>query len=175
MLNLATFAFALYHGDVPNTTATEWLDDVEMPAWRAYAETVFDLNAALESDLALHGLTLGDYQVLVYLSEADERRMRMCDLAQRLQLSPSGLTRRLDGLTRAGLVERRGSPDDRRVMLAVLSDEGLGALERAAPTHVASVRRRLFDHVRRGDLAALARSFGAIRTALDRAEGTTPR
>ena len=72
-------------------------------AWRAYAETVFDLNAALEADLAPHGLTLGDYQVLVYLSEADDHSMRMCDLADRLQLSPSGLTRRLDGLVRAGV------------------------------------------------------------------------
>ena len=73
-----------------------------MAAWRTYAETVVDLNAALEADLAPHGLTLGDYQVLVYLSEADDHAMRMCDLAARLQLSPSGLTRRLDGLVRPG-------------------------------------------------------------------------
>ena len=52
---------------------------------------------------------MGDYQVLVYLSEADDHAMRMCDLAARLQLSPSGLTRRLDGLVRGGLVERRPS------------------------------------------------------------------
>ena len=82
-------------------TLTQWLDAEEMSAWRSYAETVFDLNAALEADLTPHGLTLGDYQVLVYLSEATGQSMRMCDLAARLQLSPSGLTRRLDGLVRA--------------------------------------------------------------------------
>ena len=104
-----------------------------MDAWRAYIETVVDLTAALEADLAPHGLTLGDYQVLVYLSEADAHEMRMCDLAARLQLSPSGLTRRLDGLVRAGLVERRPSQTDRRVMLAVLTDAGLGAPRAGGP------------------------------------------
>lgn len=138
-----------------------------MAAWRAYAETFVDLTAALEADLAEHGLTLGDYQVLVYLSEADDHRLRMCDLAERLQLSPSGLTRRLDGLTRAGFVERLGSPHDRRVMLAVLTGAGMRKLQRVAPAHVASVRSRLLDHVRRSDLPALARAFRGVRGALD--------
>jgi len=143
-----------------------WLDDDEMAAWRRYAETVFDLNTALEADLAPHGLTLGDYQVLVYLSEADDRAMRMCDLAARLQLSPSGLTRRLDGLVKAGLVERRPSEQDRRVMLAVLDDQGLRYLEEVAPTHVRSVRRHVIDRLDRADIAAMARIFGAIRDGL---------
>ncbi|MET0326203.1 MAG: MarR family transcriptional regulator [Ilumatobacteraceae bacterium] len=150
-----------------------WLDDAEMAAWRRYAETVFDLNAALEADLAPHGLTLGDYQVLVYLSEADDHEMRMCDLAARLQLSPSGLTRRLDGLVKAGLVVRRPSEQDRRVMLAVLDAEGLRFLEAVAPTHVRSVRRHVIDRLDRADVAAMARIFGAIRDGLadDRATG----
>src|SRR3954449_11687285 len=108
-----------------------------MAAWRSYAETVVDLNAALESDLAPHGLTLGDYEVLVHLSEAPERRMRMCDLAQSLRLSPSGLTRRLDGLVRHNLVERKASPTDRRVMHAHLTEAGLERMTAAAPDHVA--------------------------------------
>jgi DNA-binding MarR family transcriptional regulator len=137
-----------------------------MSAWRSYAETVFDLNAALEADLSAHGLTLGDYQVLVFLSEAEHRSMRMCDLAARLQLSPSGLTRRLDGLVRAGLVERRPSDHDRRVMLAVLTDHGLDHLGDAAPTHVESVRRHVIDRIDRRDIAAMARIFGAIRDGL---------
>jgi DNA-binding MarR family transcriptional regulator len=145
---------------------TPWLDAEEMVAWRAYAETVFDLNAALEADLAPHGLTLGDYQVLVYLSEADEHSMRMCDLAARLQLSPSGLTRRLDGLVRAGFVERRPSDVDRRVMLAVLNDHGLDHLRQVAPSHVESVRRHVIDRLERRDVAAMARIFGAIRDGL---------
>jgi DNA-binding MarR family transcriptional regulator len=143
-----------------------WLDAEEMRSWRAYIETVFELNAALEADLAPHDLTLGDYQVLVFLSEADGWAMRMCDLAARLQLSPSGLTRRLDGLVRSGLVARRPAASDRRVILAVLTAEGAAALERAAPTHAASVRARIFDHIDAGDVAAVERVFTAIRDGL---------
>ena len=146
--------------------APRWLDPAEMVAWRAYVETVGDLTAALERDLGAVGLTLGDYQVLVYLSEAADRRMRMCDLAAALQLSPSGLTRRLDGLVKAGWVERQSSPDDRRVMLAVLTDHGFEVLRDAAPTHVESVRRRIFDHLDATQVAAMAAIFGTIRDAL---------
>src|SRR5262245_12616250 len=123
----------------------EWLSPDEMLAWRSYVETNADLMAALERDLATTGLDLGDYQVLVFLSETPERALRMCDLAARLQLSPSGLTRRLDGLVRASLVARRPSDSDRRVMLAALTPKGLRALEASAPLHVASVRRRMID------------------------------
>lgn len=153
----------------PETTPTEttpWLDAREQSAWRAYVETVGDLTSALEADLAPTGLSLGDYQVLVYLSEADERRMRMCDLAQALQLSPSGLTRRLDGLVRSGLVGREGSPADRRVMLAVLTDAGWDALRTAAPVHVESVRRRIFDHLTPDQVDAMAAIFRAIGAEL---------
>lgn len=145
----------------------QWLDEREMAAWRAYVESVFDLNAALEADLAVHGLSMGDYQVLVYLSEAEDHSLRMCDLAQRLQLSPSGVTRRLDGLASGGLVERRPSTADRRVMLAVLTDAGMAVLERTAPIHVHSVRRRLIDRLEPRDLAAMTRIFGAVRAGLD--------
>ena len=148
------------------TDSTRWLDENEMAAWRSYAETVVDLNAALEADLAPHGLTLGDYQVLVHLSEADEHEMRMCDLAARLQLSPSGLTRRLDGLVRMGVVERRPSDLDRRVMLAVLTDHGWSYLEKVAPDHVESVRRHIIDLISADDMAAMARIFGTIQAAL---------
>jgi DNA-binding MarR family transcriptional regulator len=149
-----------------------WLDADEMRAWRAYIETVFELNAVLEADLARHGLTLGDYQVLVFLSEAEDRAMRMCDLAARLQLSPSGLTRRLDGLVRTGVVERRPSTEDRRVMLAVLTEKGTAALTNAAPTHVQSVRARIFDQLDEGDIQAMERVFSAIHDGLHPAEAT---
>lgn len=144
-----------------------WLDAPEMRAWRGYVETVHRLTNALEHDLAPTGLTLGDYQVLVYLSEAPDRRMRMCDLAEVLQLSPSGLTRRLDGLVRSGLVARQGSPEDRRVMLAVLTDAGFERLRESAPTHVESVRARIFDHLDASDVAHMASTWEAIRAGLD--------
>src|SRR5436190_21839498 len=106
-----------------------WLSTRELAAWRNFVSALGPLMDSLEADLAPHGLTLGDYQVLVHLSEAPDHEMRMCDLATRLQLSPSGLTRRLDGLVRMGVVERRPSERDRRVMLAVLTEHGWSYLE----------------------------------------------
>jgi DNA-binding MarR family transcriptional regulator len=147
--------------------STPWLTPLEMTAWRAYVETYADLGAALDADLKPHGLSLGDYQVLVYLSDVATQSMRMCDLADRLQLSPSGLTRRLDGLVRAGWVARRPSDDDRRVMLAVLTDDGRSVLERVAPHHVASVRRHLIDRLTREQLAVMADVFTTVRAGLD--------
>jgi DNA-binding MarR family transcriptional regulator len=76
------------------------------------------------------------------------------------------LTRRLDGLVRAGLVERRGSDQDRRVMLAALTPKGLAALEQAAPIHVASVRRRVIDLLDHAELEVFARAFQKIRAGL---------
>ena len=146
--------------------ATAWLTTEEMTAWRTYVETYSDLIAAIEHDLAEHDLTLGDYQVFVYLSEAPNRSMRMCDLADRLQLSPSGLTRRLDGLVKAGFVTREPSVDDRRVMLATLTPAGFTALEKAAPDHVASVRRHIFDHLDSDQVEALASIFQSIKAGL---------
>jgi DNA-binding MarR family transcriptional regulator len=147
---------------------TTWLTPNEMAAWRTYIETYADLVAAIERDLAEHDLTLGDYQVLVFLSEADERSMRMCDLADRLQLSPSGLTRRLDGLVKAGLVTRQPSIEDRRVMKAMLTDQGLETLRTAAPDHVDSVRRHIFDHLDDSQVDAFASIFTAIGKGLGR-------
>jgi len=145
---------------------TNWLTDREMAAWRTYIETYGDLIAAIERDLTEHGLTLGDYQVFVYLSEANDHSMRMCDLADLLQLSPSGLTRRLDGLVKANYVTREASNDDRRVMLATLTANGLAALEAAAPDHVASVRRHIFDHLDDGQVDAMASIFQAIKDGM---------
>ncbi len=146
--------------------ATKWLTTREMAAWRTYIETYGDLIAAIERDLAEHDLTLGDYQVFVYLSEARDRSMRMCDLADLLQLSPSGLTRRLDGLVKAGFVTREPSTDDRRVMLAALTPAGLATLEAAAPDHVASVRHHIFDHLDDDQVDSLTSIFQAIKHGL---------
>jgi DNA-binding MarR family transcriptional regulator len=145
---------------------TRWLTPLEMAAWRTYIETTSDLETALEADLAPTGLTTGDYQVLVYLSETEGHAVRMCDLAGMLQLSPSGLTRRLDGLVKAGWVERRGSDVDRRVMLAVLTPSGFEKLVDAAPVHVESVRRRMIDLLSDDELRAIADVFTKIKAAL---------
>jgi DNA-binding MarR family transcriptional regulator len=145
---------------------TNWLTEREMTAWLAYIDTFADLTAAIERDLANNDLTLGDYQVFVYLSEAPRHAMRMCDLADMLHLSPSGLTRRLDGLVKAGYVTREPSAHDRRVILAALTVSGFAALDAAAPDHVASVRRHLFDHLDGAQVDALASIFLAVKDGL---------
>ena len=143
--------------------STTWLSASEMRAWRNFIESVNTMTAALGNDLVPFGLTLGDYEVLVRLSEADEQKLRMCDLANALQLSPSGLTRRLDGLVSTGLVERVASPSDRRVMFAALTIKGHAKLAEAAPDHVASVRNRFLKGLTRDQIRELGDIFEAVR------------
>ncbi len=147
---------------------TRWLTPREMRGWRAFAEVNGHLMSALEADLSQHGLSLGDYEVLVVLSEADEHQLRMCDLSSRLGLSPSGLTRRLDGLVRLGYVQRVPSSADRRVMLATITDAGLHAMEAAVEDHVASVRKHLIDRLTTQQIDALGDIFAAVGTGLGR-------
>ena len=145
-----------------------WLTPAQLRGWRAFAEVNAHLLAALEADLAPHGLTLGDYEVLVQLSEAEDQQLRMCDLAERLGLSPSGLTRRLDGLVKARCVARLPSTADRRVMLATLTKAGLRKMEAAAGDHVASVRRHLVDQLDEHQITVLGDIFTAVGKALGR-------
>jgi DNA-binding MarR family transcriptional regulator len=145
---------------------TIWLSDEEMAAWRGMVDVVASVMSQLDAELmAGHGLSNGDYGVLVALSEAPEERLRMCDLASALHLSPSGLTRRIDGMVKAGLVARTPSPDDRRVMLSVLTDEGRKRLEHAAPDHVAGVRRTFLDHLDANQVRNLGEAFAAVMAA----------
>jgi DNA-binding MarR family transcriptional regulator len=149
----------------------DWLDDEEMRAWRGMVEVVADVQASLEAELHEgFGINEGDYGVLVNLSEAPDRRLRMCDLAMQLHLSPSGLTRRLDGLVRQGLVTREPSAQDRRVTLAVLTDAGFAKLEAAAPVHVDGVRRHFIGNLSRTQIRQLGAAFDAVRRRRARAE-----
>jgi DNA-binding MarR family transcriptional regulator len=151
------------------TTTAEWLTPEEMRTWRAMVQLIVELIAEQEEALVEgHGLTEGEYSVLVHLSEAEDHRLRMCDLAQALRLSPSGLTRRIDGLARQGLVTREPSPCDRRAMLAVLTDEGMRKLEAAAPTHVAAVRDSFIDHLDAHQLRTLADTIETLQASRHR-------
>ena len=134
-----------------------------MRAWRGLVEVTMAVNADLDGDLTeAYGLNQGDYGVLVNLSEATNRRLRMCDLASQLGLSPSGLTRRLDGLVRDGLVTREPAPEDRRVSYAVLTPRGWTTLKAAAPLHVDGVRRHLLDHLSHAQVQQLGTIFTAL-------------
>jgi DNA-binding MarR family transcriptional regulator len=104
---------------------------------RAYATTTRLLSAQLQ---AQHGLTINDYEALYVLSRAEGQRLKRVDLARRLLLTPSGVTRLLEGLERAGLVERTACDTDLRVAYAQLTDAGAAKLEAASCAHVGSVR-----------------------------------
>jgi DNA-binding MarR family transcriptional regulator len=104
---------------------------------RGHAAVTRELNAQLVAD---HGLTINDYEALLHLARAEERRMRRIDLAERLILTASGVTRLLDGLEQAGYVDRDSCASDRRVTYAVLTDAGLAKLRVASKSHVADIR-----------------------------------
>ena len=146
---------------------TKWLTEAEQTAWRNFITTLPDLTAAFEADLAHHGLSMGDYEVLVFLSEAEDNRMRMCDLAGSLRLSPSGLTRRLDGLVKLGWVDRASCASDRRVMYAHLTAAGRAKMEAAAPDHVASVRRHFLKPLGAQGVQQLGELFVLVRQHLN--------
>src|SRR5271165_2426942 len=132
-----------------------WLDELEMHAWRSLLRAHARLMGQLDAELqASQGISVADYGVLVQLSEEEGGCLRMSELAHRLLLSPSGLTRRLEGLVRAGLVERRQCPTDRRGSFAELTPAGLARLEAVAPDHVEQVRRHFVDRLSRRQLAA---------------------
>lgn len=143
----------------------QWLSDHEQELWRQLLSVESLLRERLDAELReAHGLSLGDYAVLVHLAESPACGLRMSDLAGRLLLSRSGLTRRLDGLVKAGLVERRACPADGRGAMASLTAAGAARLEEAAPTHVAGVRRYLIDPL--GDLSGLAAALERLEQAL---------
>jgi DNA-binding MarR family transcriptional regulator len=151
---------------------TPWLNDSEQHAWRMLIMTTTSLLAVLDNELqAAHGMSLGDYEVLARLSEAPSRTLRMNDLAGQLHLSPSGMTRRIDGLVKAGFVERHQCPTDRRGSNAVLTEAGAAALEAAAPTHVRGVREHLIDRLDEQQLTSLADCLARAEIDLDAARG----
>lgn len=142
--------------------ATKWLTPAEMAAWRTYIETSGDLLRAIEKDLAPFGLDRGDYQLLAMLSEAPDQRLRMCDLADSLRLTRSGLTRRMDGVLKKKLVTRVQSEQDGRAAYASLTPKGLDLLKQAAPNHLESVRRLMIDLLSPAEIKAIASAFNKI-------------
>jgi DNA-binding MarR family transcriptional regulator len=125
---------------------------------RAHAMVTRRLSAQLSAD---HGLTLSDYEVLLRLAGAPDRRMRRVDLAEEVLLTASGITRLLEGLERSGFVERASCDSDRRVVYAVLTDAGLQKLRTASGSHLAEIdvvfRERLDDDDLAGLVALLRR------------------
>jgi DNA-binding MarR family transcriptional regulator len=140
------------------------LNDAEQRAWRTFIESSWALHTRLEDELhATTGLSMNDYHVLVVLSEAPDRRLRMGELAGRLVFSPSRVTYQINSMVKRGLVRKQPCAEDGRGQEAVLTDEGLDALRAAAPLHLVTVRESFIDHVEPGELEVIARVFDRIR------------
>jgi DNA-binding MarR family transcriptional regulator len=126
---------------------------------RAHAALTRELSARLVAD---HGLTITDYQCLLTLAQSDEGEMRRVDLAERLMLTPSGVTRLLDGLERDGWVTKGTCESDARVTYAVLTDEGRERLESAGRSHVAQVRELFEQQLSPEELDTLVELLGRL-------------
>jgi DNA-binding MarR family transcriptional regulator len=152
-----------------------WLDDREQGAWRSFIVSSRRLFALLDRELQQEtDLPMSYYEILILLSEAPDRSMRMTELADATYSLPSRMSHAIGRLEKSGWVERRNCPSDRRGWFAVLTDAGFKALSEAAPLHVADVRRHLIDHLDERDLDDMRRVFGKLLDHLDAAGAPGP-
>ncbi|MFD9458758.1 MULTISPECIES: MarR family winged helix-turn-helix transcriptional regulator [unclassified Streptomyces] len=152
-------------------TATRWLTDAEQCAWRTHLDVSRLLMHQLEKDLQPFGLTNNDYEILVNLSESENHRMRMSDLATATLQSKSRLSHQITRMEASGLVRRENCESDRRGLYAVLTDEGLETMRKVAPHHVASVREHFIDLLSPASLTALRDSLGPVAEHLRGSRG----
>ncbi len=144
-------------------STVQGLTSAELAAWRTFLRAHATVVRALESELmAEHDLPLASYDVLVQLSEAPDRRLRMTELADRVLLSRSGLTRLADRLEREGLLRREACPSDARGTLAVLTDAGLARLEAAWPTHLRGVQEHVTGRLSSAEIGQLSSLLGKL-------------
>jgi DNA-binding MarR family transcriptional regulator len=130
------------------TTTTEGrLEGASLDAWRSYLQSHASIVRVLDAELvAEHGMTTRDYEVLLYLAQAPDRRLAMSALAERTMLTRSGITRLVDGLVLGGLIERVACAKDARVSYAQLTELGFERLRNAGCSHVRSIQRLFLEH-----------------------------
>lgn len=148
------------------STEPKWLTPTEMAAWRRYIVASRRLLDALDSDLDCHDLSMADYEILARLSDAPDRKMRMSDLAENAMLSRSRLSHRMKVMEKAGWLKREECSSDKRGFYAVMTPKGWSAIVKAAPDHVASVRKRFIDLLSKGDQEAIAEAFAKVEYGL---------
>lgn len=142
------------------------LNAEEAVAWRSYVESSWAMLDLLDVELRDSvGISLTWYDVLVH-TEDEPAGLSMTGLADRILASKSGLTRVIDRMEEAGLVERRPLPGDRRTVLVAITPAGLELLARARPSHHATIRRHFLDHVDEQGIAALTRALAGVRAHL---------
>ena len=148
-------------------TAVRWLTQEQQHHWRDYLVGSSRLTEALGQQLERDaGLSLGEYEVLVRLSEAPDSTLRMSTLARELAHSRSRITHTIHRLQVAGLLERRACPADGRGVNAVLTPLGLARLAAAAPGHVDAVRTHLVDLLTDAQLEVLGDAMAVVGAAL---------
>jgi DNA-binding MarR family transcriptional regulator len=146
-------------------TSTHIATRRNLASWIAYLRTHAAIKRQLNADLLeAHGLTLSDYEVLLRLSQADGHEMRRIDLAESVLLTASGITRLLDGLERAGYVEKGACPSDARVSYARLTQVGREKLAEAAVTHLAGVEEVFTGRYSDEELDTLERLLSRLPT-----------
>jgi DNA-binding MarR family transcriptional regulator len=143
--------------------STEQAIEPAVQAWtrlvRASAATTRLLSADLQEE---HGLTINDYEALLVLSRAEGGRLKRVELARSLLLTPSGITRLLQGLEDAGLVERAACATDLRVAYAQITDAGREKLQTASGSHIASIRALFEEHFADDEIDAIAEILGKL-------------
>jgi DNA-binding MarR family transcriptional regulator len=133
------------------------LEGAALDAWRSYLQSHASIVRVLDAELdAAHGMTTRDYQVLLYLSQAEGGHLPMSALAESTMLTRSGITRLVDGLVEAGCIERVACPNDARISYAQLTDRGAEKLREAGCTHVASIRRLFLENFSPDEIEQLA-------------------
>jgi DNA-binding MarR family transcriptional regulator len=136
---------------------TSRLEGAALDAWRSYLQSHAGIVRELDADLIVqHGLTVRDYEVLLYLAQADQRKLPMSALSERTMLTRSGITRLIDGLVGQELIERVSCESDARVSYARLTDTGYTKLREAGCTHVAGIERLFLAHFSADELEQLA-------------------
>ncbi|MCP2338009.1 MarR family winged helix-turn-helix transcriptional regulator [Actinomadura rupiterrae] len=144
-------------------TEPRWLGASQQRDWRAFVDGSVRLTEIMDRDLKTkHGLSVSEYEILVRLSEAPERRLRMAELAENASQSRSRLSHTCSRLEAKGLVRRDNCPNDKRGVYAFLTEAGFDALDRAARDHVETVRDYFVDVIDPADLEAIGRAFSAV-------------
>lgn len=157
------------------TTDIRWLDETEMIAWLALLAVVYRLPRALDRQLREEmGISHAYYSMLSSLSEQPERAMTMGELAKATDTSPSRLSHAVGSLEKRGWVSRKACPTNRRIQIAALTDDGFAILQRLAPSHVAEVRRRVFDQLDRTQVEQLRAVASVLAASLDSGSEEVP-
>ena len=146
-------------------SAKRRLSSEELRAWRAFLRSHATVSRALERALEDSDLTLAGYGVLVVLSEAPEQQLRLHEIAERIGLTKSGLSRLIDRLEFRGFVERHACELDKRGQYAAVTSAGRRAFRRAAPGHLGAIATCFADHLSPAELVTLSRVLERVASA----------